>query len=183
MRTGWEQWITSVGDNELFEWNIYSLNSEELISECFSSLCFRGSGGRSRLCGSRFSECLIRRMSVGVEVLLGCSCPRQRLSAPGLWTCSGLGAPRLRPSYSWPLGWASEPQGRGVGHCVEWALAEARLKQTTVGCLTASQVQRRRPFSGTRLLRKPVFSRAVSRKSFPPFKSAFISLTITFSGF
>lgn len=37
--------------------------------------------------------CLIRRMSGGVEGLLGCSCPCQSLPAPGLWTCSGPGTP------------------------------------------------------------------------------------------
>lgn len=91
-----------------------------------------------------------------------------------------------------PLGWASEPACRGVGHCVERALAEDRLscrhKQTPVGCLMASQVQRRRPLSGTQLLRKPVFrterwgSTAALRNAYPfIWHNIFgVSLTIMF---
>lgn len=61
-----------------------------------------------------------------------------------IWTCSG---PRLRCPHSRPPRLQSLRAG-GVGHCVERALAEERLgcrhKQTPVGGLTASQVQRRR---------------------------------------
>lgn len=60
-------------------------------------------------------------------------------------------APVRRPPSTQLQGW----RGRGVGHCVEKTLAEDRLtNEPPVGCLTASQVEGRRPLSRTQTLRK-----------------------------
>lgn len=154
--------------------------TEEFIKWTFSSspLCCGSEGVEAALALAG-----VNSLSVSLEEWAGC------------WGAAGMQLPLSEPPSTrpldqlWPripgwdaltagpLGWASEPAGRGVGHCVERALAEdglgCRHKQTPVSCLMASQVQRWRPLSGTQLLRKPVFrmerwgNAAALRKAFP----------------
>ena len=103
------------------------------------------------------------------------------------WTHSGPRAPGWAALTAGPLGWASELQGRGVGHCVERALAEDRLscrhKQTPVACLTASQVERRRPLARTQTPQEACIHDGASgersgSEDASPFTSAFTSLVL-----